>query len=103
MMKVNLKTGEALTDDECEFSGLPENTCSHCIGDDDLGNVNEDDYERISKIFPAMFPGQCTIDPDHRIKRGDKVSRVQHADNPMLTVSGVACASCTILLPRAKS
>ena len=61
-----------------------------------------DDYERTGRIFEAAFPGHCTIDYDHPIKRGDPVTRLQRADNPMLPVPGVACKTCTKLVPRAK-
>ena len=52
-----------------------------------------DVYERAAR-FEAMYPGVCIIDADHRIKRGDKVYRLQRADNPLSVVTGVACEPC---------
>lgn len=94
-------------DKECLFSGLPMATCSHCTGDDDLMGVNADydyydDYE-VLRTFEAQFHSHCLIDENHRVRRGDRVAMVRRADNPMLPVRGVACASCTKVLPRAKS
>ena len=85
---------------DCAFSGLPEATCSHCLGQDEK-DPGSDDYEIIGRPFEAQYSGVCTLDYDHRIKRGEKISRVQHAGNPFLPVSGVACAACTVDLPRA--
>ena len=62
---------------------------------------DEGEYELIGRWFHAQFPGHCAIDWEHLIRKGDKVSRIQHADNPMLPIQGVACKSCVILLPRA--
>lgn len=71
--------------------------------DPNTGEVtDEDEYEIIGRVFEAAFPGHCTIDYEHRVKRGDSVARVQRADNPMLPVTGVACRACTLVLPRAK-
>jgi hypothetical protein len=62
----------------------------------------EDEYELIGRYFEAQFPGHCTIDYEHLIRRGDKVSRVQHSTNPMLPVAGVCCQACFKVLPKAK-
>lgn len=61
-----------------------------------------DDYEAAGGSFETQFPGHCTINRDHKIKRGDRVVRVQRADNPLIPVPGVACKNCTKILPRAK-
>lgn len=61
----------------------------------------EREYEILGKVFLSQFPGVCRVDPDHKIRRGDKVARVQYADNPMIPVTGVACSQCLILLPKA--
>jgi len=59
-----------------------------------------DDYEKIGREFEAAFPSHCALNWDHAVKRGDRVSRIQRADNPMLPVTGVACKTCTKLIPR---
>ena len=89
---------------ECEVSGLPKATCAHCTGDllgDEVSNDTFEEYEIVGRPFDARFPGRCTIDPDHMVRRGDLVAYVQHADNPLLPVSGVACQACVRILPRA--
>lgn len=94
------KIHELSLDITCDFSLLPEATCAHCLGhDNDI--LPESDYE-ITVLMTAQFHGTCTIDPEHRIRKGDTIARVQHADNPFLPVPGVACASCVLDLPRAK-
>lgn len=59
------------------------------------------EFERIGQPFAGRFNGICAVDSEHRTRRGDMVSRVQRADNPMLPVTGVACKSCTKELPKA--
>ncbi len=66
-----------------------------------FGNNDPEAYERIGRTFPSGYNGSCTIDYDHRIRRGDVVSKVQKISNPMVPVSGVACASCTKVIPHA--
>lgn len=61
-----------------------------------------EDFERVGMTFEAQFRGSCAIDHDHNVKRGDKVCRVQRADNPTIVVTGVACKNCTKVLPRAR-
>ena len=98
----NIDLSNLSMDKECLYSGLPMATCSHCRGDDDLANSDdEEDYE-ITATFDAKFNSVCLINEDHRIRRGDKVAFVQHADNPMIPVRGVVCASCVKILPRAR-
>lgn len=58
-------------------------------------------YEAIGRRFESQFRGTCTLDYEHKIKRGDRVTRIQRADNPMLPISGVACANCTKLINHA--
>lgn len=53
-----------------------------------------DDYETLGS-FDAGWSGRCTIDPDHTIKRGDRVAKIQLKANPLLPVTGVACKHCT--------
>lgn len=54
-----------------------------------------DRYEIDGRIFEAVYPGRCTIDSEHKIKRGDRVAKLTRKDNPMLPVPGVACKLCT--------
>lgn len=92
-------------DKECLFSGLPMGTCAHCRGDDldDLlaDDGDPDDYE-VTAIFDSQYHGRCTINSDHRIRPKDRIGYVQHADNPMLPVRGVACQACIRDMRRAK-
>jgi hypothetical protein len=60
------------------------------------------EYELIGPVFRSSYPGWCTLDSNHRIRRDDRVSRVQRADNPMLPVTGVACSQCVRDLGHAK-
>jgi hypothetical protein len=60
-------------------------------------------YEIVGKVWESQFPGHCTVEYEHKIRRGDQVARVRRADNPMLPVGGVACTTCIKLLPRAKN
>lgn len=61
----------------------------------------ESDYEIIA-VFDSMFTGTCVVDRNHIVRRGDRVSKLQHSTNPMIPVSGVACKACTIMLPNAR-
>jgi hypothetical protein len=54
-------------------------------------------------IFPALYPGACTLDYEHPVKRGDKVGKIQYADNPMVPIPGVACKRCTAEIKLANS
>lgn len=83
---------------ECEVSGLVEGFCAHCTGDQEINEA--EGFETVA-IFEAQFSGHCAIEYGHKVKRGDLVSKIQHADNPMIPVSGVACKSCTRMLPKA--
>jgi hypothetical protein len=51
-------------------------------------------YE-IKLRYRANFVGFCYIDPEHKIKRGDVVSRLTLTANPLIPVPGTACAICT--------
>lgn len=94
---------DLIDESECEFSGLPKFACSHCTGDElgDEPDTHEIEYEVKGRPFDARFPGRCTIDYDHQIRKGDLVAYVQRADNPMMPVQGVACQACVKSLPRA--
>jgi hypothetical protein len=93
--------------EECSYSGLAKAFCDHCKNgipkkeEKPMYGDTSNDYERIGRVFEAQYAGTCTLDWDHKVRRGDRVSKVQRADNPMIPVSGVACASCTKVLPHA--
>lgn len=59
------------------------------------------ELELVGRIFEAQYPGKCAVDWDHKVKRGDRVSRVAWADNPGIPVSGVACKNCVKIMPTA--
>lgn len=80
MPKINVFSREPSEDDEPDF-----------------------EYEIIGRTFEAQFPSHCAIDYDHKIKRGDRVGRVQRADNPMIPVPGVACKNCVKMYPRGRA
>lgn len=61
---------------------------------------SEEDFEAIGALFDSQFSGRCAIDWNHRIRRGEVVTRVARADNPFLPVPGVACGNCTKILKR---
>jgi len=62
----------------------------------------EEKYEAIGGLIDAGWSGVCAIDPSHRIKRKDLVTKIQLKDNPILPISGVACKYCTQILKRAE-
>ena len=81
----------------CEVTGLPSYLCTHCQS----GNWRPtrdaeplEHFEISSAVFEAQYSGRCTINHSHKIKRGERVARVQFSDNPMVPVPGVACYSC---------
>lgn len=69
-------------------------------GDPDF-EENDWEYETVGRPFEAVYPGRCTIDYSHKVKRGDLVSRVQKSDNPLIPIPGVACKNCTKIYPKA--
>lgn len=86
----------------CDYSLLHRYECAHCMNIDDSDITPDHDYEIVS-IFPSQFGGVCNLEPAHRIRKGDRVSKIRRADNPMVPLSGVACSYCTLEFPRAKS
>lgn len=70
---------------------------------DDPDEEPDYEYEIVGRIFEAQYPGRCAIDPDHKVKRGDKVARAQRADNPLIPVPGVACKWCVKDYPRGRA
>lgn len=87
--------------EECSYSLLPKGMCSHCMGVEDADITPDHEYEIVA-LFPSQFGGYCTLEPSHRIRKGDRVSKLRRADNPMISVPGVACSVCTLDIPRAK-
>jgi hypothetical protein len=85
----------------CDFSLLYRYECAHCTTMDDSDITPDHDYEIVT-IFPSQFGGYCTLDDRHRIRKGDRVSKLRRADNPMVSVPGVACQYCTLDLPKAR-
>ncbi len=65
-------------------------------------NHSPEEFEVDGRPFMTMYPGNCTVDYEHIIKRGERVARVRRADNPMLPVSGVACYRCIRLMMTAR-
>ena len=61
----------------------------------------ENDYEVIATV-DAQFDGTCCIDRDHKIKRKDRIGKVQLIENPFVVITGFACRHCTAVFPRAK-
>ena len=58
------------------------------------------DFEAVGPLMDAAFSGRCALDWNHRIRKGDVVTRVQSVENPFLPTPGVACGSCTKVLKR---
>lgn len=88
---------------KCTITDLPMLECPHCIQDDYLmADDPGPEYETVGGAFKSQFRGQCTVERRHDIRKGDLVSRVQRADNPNILITGVACRSCTLMLPRGK-
>lgn len=85
----------------CDFSLLHRYECAHCMTLDDSDITPDHDYEVVA-YFPSQFSGWCTIEDSHRIRKGDRVSKIRLADNPMVSIPGVACAMCTRDIPKAK-
>lgn len=55
----------------------------------------------LAATFRAKQSARCTIDDEHRIKRDDLVGKLQRADNPFITVPGLACKNCIKGMARA--
>lgn len=68
---------------------------------DDSDIIPDHDYEIVA-VFPSQFGGYCNLEIAHRIRKGDRVSKIRRADNPMVPLPGVACSFCTLDIPRAK-
>lgn len=56
--------------------------------------INYENFEIDGGTFESQYRGRCALDPDHAIKRGERVARVIRKDNPMLPVGGVVCKNC---------
>lgn len=86
----------------CLMTGEPQRTCAHCQEIDMEEEFPEvPDYE-VTRVFKSMFASDCLVNPNHRIRRGDRVGFVQYADNPLRPVKGVVCKWCVKDLPRAR-
>jgi len=68
---------------------------------DDSDIIPDHDYEIVSN-FPSQFTGYCNIEERHRIRKGERVSKLRRADNPLVIIPGVACSLCSMDFPRAK-
>lgn len=88
---------------KCVKTGEDMVHCEHC-SDPDYFDVPDEgpDYETLGRAFKSQYSGSCTVEYRHHIKRGDLVSRVRRADNPNILVTGVACKTCTLMLPRGR-
>lgn len=84
---------------ECDISGLPQATCAHCTGDEDLSAASIEDEWVVIRLFTARESGHCCLVFEHKIKRGDVIGKLQHADNPFVPVPGWACKSCAKSFP----
>lgn len=69
------------------------------MDDDDL--MPDHEFE-ITSNFPSQFAGYCTLNDTHRIRKGERVSKLRRADNPLISVPGVACSICSLDIPRAR-
>lgn len=85
----------------CDYSLLHRYECAHCMNVDDSDITPDHDYE-VTAIFAAQFASTCTLNESHRIRKGDRVGKLQYADNPYISIPGVACKYCTTDYPRAK-
>jgi hypothetical protein len=70
--------------------------------DEDEDITPAHDYE-ITATFRTLYPGYCTLEERHRIRKGEYVSKLRRADNPMVSIPGFACRVCALDIPRAKS
>lgn len=69
------------------------------MNDEDLELDHE--YEWTAKFW-SQYSGYCTLNPDHRFKKGELVAKIQKADNPFITITGVACKHCLLDIPKAQ-
>lgn len=88
---------------KCTITGDPMTSCEHCSDPEYIQLEDEGpEYETIGRAFRTMYKGNCTVDYRHPIKKGDLVSKVRRQDNPIILVTGVACKTCTLMLPRGR-
>jgi len=69
---------------------------------DDEDLIPDHEYEIIA-TFRSQFSGWCGLVDVHKIRKGDLVAKLQRADNPMVSVPGVACKTCMLDIPRART
>lgn len=69
---------------------------------DDSDIIPDHEYEVVA-TFKSLYAGECTLDERHTYRKGNRVGKLRRADNPMVSISGVACPLCLMDLPRAKA
>lgn len=71
--------------------------------DENLPGIQDQtlEYEVVRTMY-SQEAGRCCLNEEHRIRRGDKIGKLQHADNPFIPVSGWACKHCTSIYPKAR-
>jgi hypothetical protein len=84
----------------CEWSLMHRYECAHCL-EPDADITPDHEYEIVSN-FPSQFGGYCNLEESHRIRKGDRVSKIRRADNPLISIPGVTCRICSLDIPRAK-
>jgi hypothetical protein len=57
------------------------------------GEAEESEF-LITEVFKASWVGDCSLDPWHKIRRGDLIGRAVRGDNPLVNVRGYVCALC---------
>jgi hypothetical protein len=68
---------------------------------DDSDLTPDHEYEIVAN-FRSKFSGYCTLNDSHRIRKDERVSKIRRADNPLISIPGVACSVCSMDIPRAK-
>jgi hypothetical protein len=84
-----------VSEEICEFSGLPDYSCAHCL-EQDL----PDPYEGlvVRNQMEAKFDGRCSLDVTHKLYKGQDISLVGLADEPSHKVIGWVCTRCATLV-----
>lgn len=76
-----------------------ERTLKMTTDDEDI--IPNHEYEIVA-MFRSQFSGWCTLVDVHKIRKNDLVGKLQRADNPTVSVPGVACPICCLDIPRAR-
>jgi len=70
--------------------------------DEDIELQDQDlEYEVVHTMI-SKESGVCCLNDSHRIRRGDKIGKLQRADNPFIPVAGWACRHCTVIYPKSR-